>query len=422
LFFDHRVSAIANARSTASKRWFLPAALSATIFILALALTVEGAEKSAGDAKSLTFGMSTVLSGPAADLGLNMRDGVLAALEEANRAGGVRGYQLHLQSLDDCYEPAKTVLNMRTLVSDPRIVAVIGNVGTPTAVAALPIAFQARMPFYGALSGAGALRKTPPDRYVFNYRASYLEETAAMVNALIEHGKLEPEEIAFFTQRDAYGDAGFSGGIAALKAHGLASADRITHVRYERNTVAVEKAVSDLVLLNTPPRAIIMVGAYAPCAALIHLARKNDLNAIFLNVSFVGSESLAKALGADGEGVIVTQTVPHYGSGQPVARSYVEALSQLNPKLTPTFGSMEGYISTRLLLAALQKSEAPLDRDGVVVALEHAGEMDLGLGVPLQLSGTSHQASHGVWPTVIQRGEIVPFRWESLRVEGGHHD
>src|SRR5439155_13440163 len=125
-------------------------------------------------------------------------------------------------------------------------------------------------------------------------------------------GKIKTGEIAFFTQRDAYGDAGFAGGIAALKRHGLKDEHAVPHVRYERNTLAVEKAVADLLLLQAPPRAVIMVGAYAPCAAFIKLARQSELDALFSNVSFVGSEPLAKALEKNGEGVIITQTVPHY--------------------------------------------------------------------------------------------------------------
>src|SRR5437016_2918493 len=259
---------------------------------------IQSAEK-AGD--EIVLGMSTALSGPAADLGLNMRAGVLAALDEANRAGGIHGRRLQLLSLDDSYEPAKTVPNMRALVANQRVMAVVGNVGTPTAVVAVPIAIEAKMPFYGAFTGAGVLRKTPPDHYVINYRASYAEETAAMVDALTEKGHVKCVEIAFFTQRDAYGDAGYAGGIAALKRHGLVDERSIAHVRYERNTVAVEKAVADLLLLKDPPKAVIMVGTYAPCTAFIKLAKQSELDALMLNVSFVGSESLARALGKDGE-------------------------------------------------------------------------------------------------------------------------
>jgi branched-chain amino acid transport system substrate-binding protein len=383
-----------------------------------LALLSASVSSIAADPPEIVLGMSTALSGPAADLGANMRDGVLAALDEANRAGGIQGRRLRLIALDDAYEPARTIPNMRTLVDDPRVLAVVGNVGTPTAVAAIPIAIDARMPFYGAFTGAGVLRKSPPDHYVINYRASYAEEISAMVDALVNQGKLSPEEIGFFTQRDAYGDAGFVGGIAALKRHGLKDEHRVPHVRYERNTSAVEKAVGDLLLLPKPPRAIIMVGAYQGCAAFIKLARQNELDALLLNVSFVGSESLAKAAGALGERTIITQTVPHYEADLPIAQQYRAALSQLDPKLTPTFGSMEGYVSTRLLLSAMSKLGTELSREGIVKALEQTGKLDLGLGVPLELSATEHQASHGVWPTVIRDGRDVPFRWDELAAAG----
>jgi branched-chain amino acid transport system substrate-binding protein len=365
-------------------------------------------------ANDIVLGMSTALSGPAADLGTNMRTGVLAALEEANRAGGIQGRKLRLIALDDGYEPARTGPNMRTLIGDSRVLAVVGNVGTPTAVAAVPITIEGKMPFYGAFTGAGVLRKTPPDHYVVNYRASYAQETSAMVDALIEKAHLTPQQIAFFTQRDAYGDAGFVGGIAALKRHGLVDANVIAHVRYERNTVAVEKPLSDLLLLKDPPRAVIMVGAYAPCASFIQLAKQNELDAIFLNVSFVGSESLAKALGSAGDGVIVTQTVPHFESDLPVARQYKSAMAALGSDSTLTFGSMEGYVSTRLLLLALGRNQGPLTREGVIQSLEQLGKVDLGLGAELELSPTQHQASQTVWPTVIHGGKVVPFQWEEL--------
>ena len=392
--------------------------------VLLIAVATLAAARSSGPARAdddVLLGMSTALSGPAADLGRNMRDGVLAALDEANRAGGLRGRHMRLVVLDDGYEPAKTVPNMRTVVSDPRVMAVVGNVGTPTAVAAIPVAVEAKVPFYGAFTGAGALRKLPPERYVINYRASYAEETAAMVDALVEKAGLRPEEIAFFTQRDAFGDAGFAGGIAAMVRHGLVEEGVVRHVRYERNSTAVHKAVADLLLARTPPRAVIMVGTYAPSAAFIKLAQENGLEALLLNVSFVGAESLARALGPIGDGVIVTQTVPHYDAEQPIAREYRRALTTLDANLGPTFGSMEGYVSARLLLEALRRGQGPVTREGVVDALESLGSVDLGSGAPLRLSATEHQASHTIWPTVLRGGRVVPLKWDDLAdMNAGH--
>jgi ABC-type branched-subunit amino acid transport system substrate-binding protein len=362
----------------------------------------------------IRLGMSTPMSGPAAELGENMRTGVLAALAEANAAGGVKGRPLELIALDDQYEPAQTVPNMRKLIGEEQVIAIIGNVGTPTAVAAIPIANGAKTPFYGAFTGAGVLRKTPPDRYVVNYRASYAEETAAMVDALIATVGLQPNQIAFFTQRDAYGDAGFVGGIAALRRHGLASEHDVAHGRYERNTLAVENGLAEVLQADPPPRAVIMVGAYAPCARFIELAQDVGLEALFLNVSFVGAAPLNEALGAKGEGVVVTQVVPHFAADVPIVREFRVALAAENAEVLPTFISLEGYVAARILLHALQSIDGPVTRESVVDALEALGDFDVGLGVPLRLAPDEHQASHTVWPTVLRAQRIEPLDWSAL--------
>lgn len=360
----------------------------------------------------LRFGMSTALTGPAADLGLNMRAGVLAAFAEANARGGVHGRKLELTVLDDGYEPDRAAPNMRALVEDPGILGIIGNVGTPTAIAAIPIANESRTLFFGAFSGAGVLRRLPPDRYVVNFRASYAEETAAMVDALVGTAGLRPEEIGFFTQRDGYGDSGFRGGIEALKRHGLKSQHAVAHGRYERNTLAVEGALAEILRTDPPVRAVIMVGAYAPCARFIALAHQYGLDARFLNVSFVGSASLARELGAHGEDVVITQVVPHPEADYPLVHAFRTAAA--GSEEAATFGALEGYAAAQTLILALRNATPPLGREQVVDALEALGSFDVGIGRRLHLSNEDHQASHQVWPTVIRGGRIVPMEWEEL--------
>jgi ABC-type branched-subunit amino acid transport system substrate-binding protein len=343
-----------------------------------------------------------------------MVQGVEIAIEEINASGGIRGRKCRLITLDDGYEPSRTAPNMRRLIEKEQVLAIIGNVGTPTAVAAIPVANADRTPFVGAFSGAGILRKNPPDRYVVNFRASYLEEITAMVNALVEFGGLKPHEIAFFTQRDAYGDNGFASGIWALKLNGLKDASAIAHGRYERNTLAVENGLAEILLSESQPRAVIMVGAYAPCAAFISLAQKSGLKSVFLNVSFVGSKPLADALGPHGDGVIITQVVPHFDADLPIIRQYFSARKALNLSDNPTFGSLEGYIAMRVLRLGLESIRGSITREGVIVALEGLGEFDLGLGEPLRLSPEDHQACQMVWPTIIKAGKTVPLQWEKL--------
>jgi len=387
-----------------------------TILVPLFLYSTTVAAQEPGNKAELVLGMSTALSGPAADLGKNMKQGVLTGFERANRNGGINGRKLRLIALDDGYEPTRTAPNMRQLIQKEKVIAVIGNVGTPTAIAAIPIANEQKTLLFAPFTGAGVLRKTPPDRYVINYRASYAEETAAMIDALIDTGKLKPKDIAFFTQRDGYGDAGYVGGITALKRHGLQNENAVVHARYERNTLAVENAVADVLFASTPPQAIIMVGAYAPCANFIKLAKEAGLDALFLNVSFVGSAPLARELGKKMNKVIVTQVVPHpQEKNLPIVKEYHDDFQKFDSSAVPTFGGLEGYIAARIFLKALENLKGTPNRESVINALQGLNEFDLGLGKPLHLSPTRHQASHRVWPTILLKGKFVPFVWEDIR-------
>jgi len=396
-----------------SRFWILFLTLS--LFCLTL-LSNASAATSEPDKNEILLGMSTVLSGPAAELGREMQRGVLAGLEQANRNGGFSGRKFRLISYDDGYEPSRTAPNMHRLLEGDRVLVVIGNVGTPTAIASLPLIRDQKTLFFAPFSGAGGLRRIPPERYVINVRASYAEEIAAMVDGLIEQTDLRPEEIAFFTQRDGYGDAGYVGGFSALKRHGLRNESQVLHVRYRRNTLAVENAVADLLLAEPAPRAVIMVGAYAPCAKFIRLARQSGLDSLLLNVSFVGSTALAHELGneEEGEGVVITQVVPHpRDSTLPLVQDYRSALAQYDSNV-PSFISLEGYMAFRTLLAGMQKAPAELDRENLIEGLERLGDFDLGLGINFRLNAAQHQASHHVWPTQLMKGEVISTSWSEI--------
>jgi branched-chain amino acid transport system substrate-binding protein len=391
----------------AARQWFV-AALCSGLFT---ARSVNANDASV--VQPILLGSSTAITGPAQGLGQGMTAGIQAAIDEANREGGAQGRPIHLIVRDDGYEPARTGPNMHHLLEEDKVVAVIGNVGTPTAVVAVPICNENKVVLFGAFTGAGVLRKTPPDRYVINYRASYAEETATMVDALVKAG-IRPQEIAFFTQRDAYGDAGFAGGVAALRQHGLQDAGSIVHGRYERNTTVVEGALAEILSAKTPVRAVILVGSYEPCAKFIQDAKAAGLNALFLNVSFVGSDALAQQLGASGEDVIITQVVPDYKSDLPLVRDYRSALAASHDQTPPSYTSLEGYVTAKILLRAMAGIRGPIDRASVVRALEALGDFDIGSGESLRLDAEHHQASHRVWVTVIRDGKVVPLNWDEL--------
>jgi branched-chain amino acid transport system substrate-binding protein len=352
----------------------------------------------------IRFGISAPFTGPAKELGQNMKLGIEAAFNMANANGGVYGRQLRLIAADDGYEPARTAATMKQLYEGDQVFGSIGNVGTPTAIVALPYALNRKMLFFGAFTGAGLLRSDPPDRYVFNYRASYGEETAAVVNYLVKVRQLLPEEIAVFAQQDAYGDAGFSGVEKAIRSLRGGNQPPILRLNYQRNTVDVEDAVNQLQQKRRVPiKAVIMVPTYRAAARFIEKTRDLYPDMIYTSVSFVGSTALADELMLLGKryaaGVIVTQVVPAVEGHSSLVLEYKSALAKYAPGVAPDYVSLEGFVDANVLIAALQRNGPQLDTEKLVATLENLRDLDIGLGTAVTFGRSEHQGVHKVWGT-----------------------
>ena len=367
-------------------------------------------------ANEIRFGMVAPFSGPAKELGRQMKLGIDTAFNQANDAGGVEGRALRLISADDGYEPTRTVDAMKQLYEKDQVFGFIGNVGTPTATVAVPYALERRTLFFGAFTGASVLRNDPPDRYVFNYRAGYAEETDAAVRYLIKLRRLQPRQIAVFAQQDSYGDAGFTGVAKAFRSLGLNDAS-ILRLNYKRNTVDVDEAVNQLKAQKGAIKAVVMVGTYRAAAKFIEKTRDLFPAMIYTNVSFVGSTALADELMLLGprfaNGVIVTQVVPAVGGYSSAVLEYKNALAKYFPGEAPDYVSLEGYIAANVLIQALKRRGPQLDTEGLIDVLENTHNLDLGLGTPLNFSRAEHQASHKIWGTTIDENG----RYRSLELE-----
>jgi len=353
----------------------------------------------------ITLGMSAPFSGPSKELGRGMQIGIETYLRHLNEtAGGVHGRKVKLLALDDGYEPERCVATMKEMIDKRPVFAFAGNVGTPTAQVAVPIALENKRVFFGALTGAGVVRRDPPDRYVFNYRASYAEETAAIVQHLLTIRGVKPEEIAVFAQNDGYGDAGFGGVAKALRKVGY-DAKQIVRVGYERNSMDLDAAVKGLLEHKSQVKAVVMVPTYRQAAAFIKRIKDGGMDPIFTSVSFVNSDALAEALRELGpkyaDGVIVTQVVPFFGSGSTGVLEYRDRLTKYFPAEQPGFVSLEGYIAARVLCAGLEKAGPELTTEKLVDALETIQGLDFGIGTKMSFGLSEHQASHKVWAATL---------------------
>ena len=342
--------------------------------------------------KTIVFGQSAALSGPARALGAGMRLGLLAAFEEVNRTGGVHGYALRLESLDDRYEPEAALNNTRSLIHEHKVFALVGAVGTPTSIAAQPVSTEAGVPYIAPFTGAEFLRDTQRAPNVINLRASYYQETEEMVARLSED--LGIQRIGILYQNDSFGRAGLKGLRTAVERRGW---KLIEEVSYTRNTEAVKIAALDLRRADVD--AVVIVGAYKPAANMIRWARRLNFNPYFINISFIGSSALAQELGSAGAGVYITQVVPFpFSSKLPVISKYHAALAQVDPASSPSFVSLEGYLAGRLVIEGVRLAGANPTRQGFLQALREAGTIDLD-GFPLNYGAKDNQGSDQVYLT-----------------------
>ena len=378
----------------------LRGALAATVAVAAMSASARAENGVTAD--TITFGQAAVLEGPASALGLGMQKGLNAAFAEINAKGGVHGRKIKLISENDGYEPDRSIAATKKLIEQDKVFALIGPVGTPTSAAAQPIATAAKVPFMGAFTGAGFLRNVKLEN-VINVRSSYDAETEAWVKHLTEDLKIS--KIGILYQDDAFGRAGLSGFKKAMDKRNMQIAAEAT---YERNTVAVKTGV--LTLKQAAPEAVVIVGAYKPVAEFIKLSKKTGFNPVFVNISFVGANALAKELGPDGKGVIVSQVVPFPGDASlKVVADYQAAIKAADPKAEPEFVSLEGYLAGRLAIAALEKAGKDITRDGLLKAVKDTGKFDIG-GLSMTFSAEKNEGLDKVWMTIIEAdGSFKPI-------------
>jgi branched-chain amino acid transport system substrate-binding protein len=344
---------------------------------------------------SVAFAQVAALEGPAAALGQGMRLGMQAAFEEANAAGGVHGRTITLDSMNDNYEPDRSVALVKSVVADNNHLGLIGAVGTPTASATQPIATEANMPFVGPFTGAGFLRDASLGN-VFNVRATYFAETEAWIEYLVDQQGMK--SIALLYQDDGFGRVGLAGVTAALERRGMTL---VAEGTYTRNTTAVKKAL--LTIKKAKPDAVVMVGAYKPVAEFIKLSRRLKFNPTFVNISFVGSDALAQELGDAGEDVIISQVVPFpWDTDVPAVAQYQAALKTVAPDANPGFVTLEGYLTGRLALAALDAAGADLTRQSYLEALGGLQTLDFG-GVTMTFGPDDNQGMDSVFLTRITK-------------------
>ena len=361
--------------------------------------TLAAAEPGVTD-NSITLGMTSPFTGTNGVYGTDMRQVIQAYFDQVNKAGGVNGRKINLVALDDGYETDRAVANTKTLINEKNVFALLASYGSsPTTEAMNTVFGPAKVPLVGTISGAGSLREpisqNPNGRYMFNVRASYADETEAIVNQLVSLGL---KNIAVFYQNDGFGKSGLDGVTVALKKHNLAPTTAAT---VERNSVDVTAAVE--AIAKAKPQAVVMVTLYKPTAAFVKAMKKANQSPMFMTLSPVGTEQLVAELGPDARGIGISQVMPYpFNDIVPMVRDYQKLVGA---KAGYSYYGIEADAMARVMVDALKRMGKDPSREKLMAALESTS-LDMG-GLKVAYSASNRQGSRFVELTVIGPGGKV---------------
>ena len=323
-------------------------------------------------ADTVVIGQCAPLSGSLASTGQAMALGVRIAIDAANAAGGVNGHTLKHVLKDDGYQTAETLRLTQELIRKDKAAALIGYAGTGNIAELLK---------QGVLSGGGIALvapytggeplRSPFNPWIFHIRASYGDETEAMVRQFVGTGLTR---IAVFHQNDPFGQAGLAGVERALARHKMKI---VSKGSYEKNTEDVARAVEDIA--RGVPQAVIMIGVVRPAAAFVKAYQTAHPGTQLFSISVVNGRELHQLAGGDAaRGVGITQVMPSPFSGvSRIARDYHQALKRFAPEDTPSYTSFEEYVGARVLIEAIRRSKGTPTPAAVMQSLEG---LDLDLG------------------------------------------
>lgn len=324
------------------------------------------------DDKNILIGMSAPLSGPIGGYGKQMQYAIQAGFEQINQAGGINGRKLQLLALDDAYDSNRSVSNTRRLVDDHKVFALVGYYGSNPTIDAMNQAFgPARVPLVGTISGADPLREAftinPNARYLFNTRASYADETNAIIRQLVSLGL---KRIGVLYHNDNFGRSGLDGVSQALKQHQL---ELTIAAAIDRQNPDLSAAVGKIA--GASVQAVVLVALHKPAVSFIQAMKKAGQYPMFVTLSPIGTEQFIAELGKDARGVVISQVVPHlWNDTLPIVRDYRRLVGDEKA----SYHGLEAYLMTRTLLEGLKRAGKDLTREKLISALESLNHFDLG--------------------------------------------
>ncbi len=357
----------------------------------------------------IRIGVSHAQSGPSGPLGRQLVLGSKAYFDLVNRSGGIHGQRVELIVRDDGYKADAAVQNTFHLIHDDKVLFLSDYFGTSTITQASPLLkyyADRRIVDVAPLTGAEAQRKPPYDRFVFNIRASYTDETLVLVDYLYGMGY---RKIGFLGQADSYGKDGEMGVARELATHGLKIAEPVVYRKNDSGKMREQVEI----LRRSGADAVIAVGVDVACAEFVREARLAGWKVPVAMVSFAGADSVLRRLGdysraahRDLTGNLISSQV----APSPDQTEYALIRRYRAKGAEEDYGSisLEGWLNAVVVGEAMRRTPVGATRGEFVAAMESLGGWDPGLGLPLAFSHADHQGLRKVWLNRTEGGRWVP--------------
>lgn len=358
-------------------------------------------------AADITFGHISSLTNPSsAEIAKQLRSGIKLAFDEANANGGINGNQLKLDARDDSQDPAKMAAFVNELIADPKIIGMIGNLGTAglTELSKNDVYGKNGIALIAPFQGSRAIVEATN---VFPFRSSFDDEVLALLklskttfkaNIAIVH-----YDIAF-----GPGSAKFAKEQADSLGIQVVSVSELSAKPNADFTGSVAKALDSL--RASKPDTVLLLAGGKFAFDFVSALRKSNISAIQIYaLSAVVPQALVSSIGQSAaRGIVLSQATPYpFVASSPLAREYHAALRKFSPDQEPTFVNLEGYIAGKIATLALNKVSSNYTRSALLSGLNSIGRFDLG-GPIISYSKDNRRGWGGTDLVIINRdGKLV---------------
>lgn len=311
---------------------------------------------------TIVLGQSASFSGGLGDIVKEFNAGAQLHFDELNARGGIHGRRIQLVTLNDDMAPAKAVANCRALLAEHRAFAFFGCVGSITVAAAAPVFRESNAPLLGHLAVGDSARQAARGAAYF-VRATYGREAEKLVEHLTTIGM---SQIAVATLDNSTGADLLASVRKAVTARGGSGADVASAAIKSdgSNIVAVGRS-----LAAARPQALIVFFSGPPVAELMKTMWQEGSNPSFYGISVMAGELVARSLGGQFRGLVVSQVMPYpWAPVEPTAVAFRKLCEQ--HKVRIGYASYEGYVNALVAAEGLRRAGRDARRSTLHAAMQ----------------------------------------------------